>query len=134
MVGPEPRKMEHIIHINPKIERVPNHLKALVESVSLASSDEQPILDADTVLGPGAHVAIAMEQIQNLPKTFSQTEEALEVVDCVGNARITVWLLQLGTTTTIEVLSQTKTPGHQLNQRMRMCSCHGQKKVNSICG
>ena len=73
-------------------------IQALVESVAIAISQElKPILDTETVLGPGAHAAITMNEISNLPSPFSQKAEALEIIDSVGNhALVRVWLIQLG--------------------------------------
>ena len=74
------------------------HIQTLTEGISIASLDElQPVLDAEVVLGPGAHAALTMDEIPNLRTPFSQTHEIVEIVDAMGyHALVKVWMVQLG--------------------------------------
>ena len=84
-------KNGHWLDVQPNIQ-------TLTEGISIASLDElQPVLDAEVVLGPGAHAALTMDEVPNLCSPFSQTHEIVEIVDAMGyHALVKVWMVQLG--------------------------------------
>ena len=84
-------KNGHWLEVQPNIQ-------TLTEGISIASLGElQPVLDAEVVLGPGAHAALTMDEIPNLSSPFSQTHEIVEIVDAMGyHALVKVWMIQLG--------------------------------------